>query len=50
MPISLLKQRLYVLTLTQKSIDAFKRLAKKYDASYQAMIRRLVDYYAINQL
>ncbi len=37
------------LTLTQKSLDFFKHAAKKHDASYQAMIRRLIDYYVINQ-
>jgi predicted DNA binding CopG/RHH family protein len=37
------------LTLTQKSIDFFKDAAKKHGASYQAMIRRLLDYYVTNQ-
>ena len=37
------------LTLTQKSLDFFKIAAKKHSASYQAMIRRLLDYYVANQ-
>lgn len=37
------------LTLTQRSLDFFKSAAKKHKASYQAMIRRLIDYYVINQ-
>lgn len=37
------------LTLTQKSLDFFKNAAKKHGASYQAMIRRLLDYYVVNQ-
>lgn len=37
------------LTLTQKSLDFFKNAAKKHNASYQAMIRRLIDYYVVNQ-
>ncbi len=37
------------LTLTQKSLDFFKDAAKKNKASYQAMIRRLLDYYVANQ-
>ena len=37
------------LTLTQKSLDFFKSAAKKHKASYQAMIRRLIDYYVVNQ-
>ena len=37
------------LTLTQKSLDFFKTVAKKHKASYQAMIRRLLDYYVANQ-
>lgn len=37
------------LTLTQKSLDFFKDTAKKHGASYQAMIRRLLDYYVANQ-
>lgn len=37
------------LTLTDKSLDFFKTAAKKHGASYQAMIRRLLDYYVANQ-
>lgn len=37
------------LTLTKKSLDFFKRSAKKHDASYQAMIRQLIDFYVANQ-
>lgn len=37
------------ITLSESSLDFFKRAAKKYGASYQAMIRRLLDLYAANQ-
>lgn len=37
------------LTLTEKSLAFFKGAAKKHGASYQAMIRRLIDYYVANQ-
>lgn len=37
------------LTLTEKSLGFFKSAAKKHNASYQAMIRRLLDFYAANQ-
>ncbi|MBI2641064.1 CopG family transcriptional regulator [Candidatus Roizmanbacteria bacterium] len=37
------------LTLTQKSLNFFKAKARKYRASYQAMIRKLLDYYVANQ-
>lgn len=37
------------LTLTKKSLEFFKNVAKKNNASYQAMIRRLLDYYVANQ-
>lgn len=43
------KKTKVTLTLTQKSLDFFKRAAKKHGASYQAMIRRLIDYYVVNQ-
>ena len=43
------KKRRVTLTLTQKSLDFFKGAARKHKASYQAMIRRLLDYYVINQ-
>lgn len=37
------------LTLTKKSLNFFKTAAKKHGASYQSMIRRLLDYYVVNQ-
>lgn len=43
------KKTRVTLTLTQKSLDFFKSAAKAHKASYQAMIRRLVDYYVANQ-
>lgn len=43
------KKRRVTLTLTQKSLDFFKKAAKKHGASYQAMIRNLIDYYVVNQ-
>lgn len=43
------KKRRVTLTLTAKSLDFFKNAAKKHKASYQAMIRRLIDYYVANQ-
>ena len=43
------KKRRVTLTLTEKSLDFFKGAAKKHGASYQAMIRRLIDYYVANQ-
>lgn len=43
------KKTRVTLTLTQKSLDFFKIAAKKHSASYQAMIRRLLDYYVANQ-
>lgn len=43
------KKTRVTLTLTQKSLDFFKTAAKKHSASYQAMIRRLIDYYVANQ-
>jgi predicted DNA binding CopG/RHH family protein len=47
----ILKQRKkrVTLTLTETSLDFFKSAAKKHKASYQSMIRRLVDYYVANQ-
>jgi len=48
--LSLKEEKIKVtLTLTQKSLDFFKANAKKNKASYQAMIRRLLDYYVANQ-
>jgi len=43
------KKTRVTLTLTEKSLDFFKSAAKKHGASYQAMIRRLIDYYVANQ-
>ncbi len=43
------KKTRVTLTLTQASLDFFKREAKKQGASYQAMIRQLIDYYVDNQ-
>jgi len=37
------------LTLTKKSLDFFKSAAKRRNASYQAMIRQLIDFYVANQ-
>ena len=43
------KKRRVTITLTEQSLDFFKGAAKKHGASYQAMIRRLIDYYVANQ-
>lgn len=43
------KKTKVTLTLTSKSLDFFKDVAKKHNASYQAMIRRLLDFYVANQ-
>lgn len=43
------KKTKVTLTLSQKSLEFFKTAAKKHGASYQAMIRRLLDYYVANQ-
>lgn len=43
------KKKRVTLMLTQKSLDFFKKAAKAHKASYQAMIRRLLDYYVANQ-
>ena len=43
------KKKRVTLTLTEKSLDFFKSSAKEHGASYQAMIRRLLDYYVANQ-
>ncbi len=43
------KKRRVTLTLSDKSLDFFKKAAKKHGASYQAMIRRLLDYYVAQQ-
>ena len=44
------KKTKVTLTLSDKSLRFFKESAKKHGASYQAMIRRLVDYYVANQI
>ena len=43
------KKTKVTLTLTDKSLDFFKDAARKHKVSYQAMIRRLIDYYVVNQ-
>ncbi len=43
------KKTRVTITLTQNSLDFFKSAAKKHKASYQGMIRRLIDYYVANQ-
>jgi len=43
------KKTKVTLTLTKRSLDFFKSAAKEHGASYQAMIRRLLDYYVANQ-
>ena len=43
------KKTKITITITQRSLDFFKSSAKKYGASYQAMIRRLIDHYVVNQ-
>jgi len=37
------------LKLTHKSLTFFKRTAAQHKASYQVMIRRLLDYYVAQQ-
>lgn len=44
------KKTKVTLTLSEKSLKFFKNSAKKHGASYQAMIRRLIDYYVANQI
>ena len=43
------RKRRVTLTLTENSLDFFKKAARKHKASYQAMIRRLLDFYVANQ-
>ena len=43
------KKKRVTLTLTESSLQFFKKEAKKHKASYQGMIRRLLDYYVVNQ-
>lgn len=44
------KKSKVTLTLTEKSLKFFKDNARRHGASYQAMIRRLIDYYVANQI
>ena len=37
------------LGLSRKSVDFFKKQAKKHDTQYQKMIRRLLDLYVTKQ-
>ena len=37
------------LGLSRRSVDFFKKQAKKHDTQYQKMIRRLLDLYVIRQ-
>ncbi|MGI0479600.1 hypothetical protein ACN4EE_02300 [Geminocystis sp. CENA526] len=37
------------MEFTKESIDFFKREAQQHNASYQAMIRNLVDFYSKQQ-
>ena len=37
------------LGLSRKSVDFFKKQAKKHDTQYQKMIRRLLDLYVTRQ-
>lgn len=43
------KKTRVTLTLSERSLDFFKSAAKKHGASYQAMIRRLLDHYVASQ-
>lgn len=43
------KKTKVTLTLSEKSLHFFKATAKKHKVSYQAMIRKLLDYYVANQ-
>jgi len=38
------------LSLSKRSVDFFKKVANKQETAYQAMIRRLLDYYVTQQL
>jgi predicted DNA binding CopG/RHH family protein len=37
------------LSLSKRSVDFFKKVARKQGTAYQAMIRRLLDYYVAQQ-
>ncbi len=43
------KKTRVTLTLSDRSLEFFKSAAKKHGASYQGMIRRLIDYYVASQ-
>jgi len=43
------KKTKVTLALTEKSLSFFKKAAKEHGASYQAMIRNLLDFYVANQ-
>lgn len=43
------RKKRVTLTLTESSLDFFKISARKHKASYQGMIRRLIDYYVAQQ-
>jgi predicted DNA binding CopG/RHH family protein len=43
------KKTKITLTLSNKSSEFFKDAAKKHGASYQSMIRELLDFYVANQ-
>lgn len=43
------KKKRVTLILSQRSLDYFKTEADKYGASYQSMIRELIDYYVSKQ-
>jgi len=38
------------LLLSKRSVNFFKKVARKQETAYQAMIRRLLDYYVTQQL
>ena len=37
------------ISLNKSSVDFFKKKAKEHHTSYQKMIRRLIDWYALQQ-
>lgn len=43
------KKTKVTLTLTDSSIQFFKKAAKKQNSSYQSMIRNLLDFYVATQ-
>lgn len=44
------KKKRVTLLLSQESLDYFKLEARKHGASYQSMIRQLIDYYVSKQV